>query len=491
MSEGASGRRLQQQFRATSWRRMQQQQRLRRVKRRRSNNDDDDERRSNAYLALHSLLLMSCLIAMSWQVALMARMYFEYHVTTTIRMMIPDSVRTAALHVCTRYTDVLDFDSLSRVKGPEWRYTQAAEAIVRYQASLTVAEIFRYTPREQEVLQEVAFRSGESFERHILPATRLQERFTVHKYLNLEHVCYKIAHRKEEKRPFDYYAVTPVAPGMVWEVFFNKSNLINRSHQLKILITTATAAEYPFRSIGVAPVLRRDWNESRRAAVNRFAVSKLRLTVDLLHQPFESDCMEYTSLGFNSDAECTQSCLRSLTIAAWNKLPFSVIVNDSQDERHIISLTDLRDPAFLQQLLSLDRQCQHTCRRPSCHYGTALTVAVPIADNSFVVRLNVPSEPWVYVRALPLLTLIQFLTSASGIISTYTGLAILSFSPDRLYSAIHHVRRWLPLRLASRSDGRQAGTRNTRLTKQTGNRDLQSHRTVFSSRQIELISRTR
>ena len=370
----------------------------------------------------------------------MSSLYFQYKVVTVIQMRIPERVTTEIVNMCTRYTDILDYDRLNRESGRNWSYQPNDDGIKwKYQHELKVSEVYRYTPDVNQVMDRLIYRVNDTYDRLILDGLQVHQVMEVSKYLMLEQVCYRFEKRQPFTAAYDFFTVSPIGPGMLFEIWFNQSNLINRCNYLKIMIQRPSPwVRHRVRSLSHIPYIYRNLDPlTNKSHSNRYRVFKQRISVSLRPAPYESDCLDYHSLGYDSDAECESECMRAKTLSAWNKLPFSVIINDSKSDQNIISYHDLLDKEFTRNLTRMQQECSHRiCRWKACHFGISFTNSDISASDWFVIRLTVPYLPWIYLEALPALDFIQFFTYVLGMLATYTGAGVLSCNPGQF-------RRWI------------------------------------------------
>ena len=351
----------------------------------------------------------------------------------------PDIVSSQLINLCTRYVDLIDYARLNRDTGRNWTFTIDADTIRVYQDDLTIREIFEYTPSDKEIVDSLSYRKRFGFQKETISGAEVARQMRLHKFLNLEHVCYQIGLRSRLSYKSSFLTVTPIAPGLMFSVLLNESSGMRRANEIKIVITNSDESRhthaYPFLSLRFADQLLREWDDERQvAAVNQFTSYQILIHGELLPAPYESDCCDaYSDMGFDSEIDCQMACLQRRTLSAWNKVPFSVIVNDSDSRHKMISYLDIRKDAFMHQLLQLQQQCaQGVCRRRACHFTICLTNTDVAATDHFELALTAPMQPWFHVQARPALTLIQFITYTMGVLSAFTGMGLWSVNPKRV-----------------------------------------------------------
>ena len=389
-------------------------------------------------------LQLFTLTALSWQVISMSMLYFRFKVVTEIDIKIPERVVTSTINLCTRFTDVLDFDAINRDLNRSWFYSLNQEHVYEYQDALTIGQIFTYSPDVMEVIDKITYRDGKTFAAITAVGADVHKIIAVSKYLNMDHVCYRFIMRKRYKKSYDFFTSSMQAHGLIYEIRTNASSLIHRSNYVKIVITMPSAASYPFRSIRFGEIIHLDYNESsQESRYNHLTVYKILVDNQMLPAPYESNCFDYRPIGYYSDADCEHHCMSDKTLAAWNKVPFSAVVNVSS-ERQLVSYNNLKDPLVMKQLMNMHADCSgRLCKRHGCNTGQALAVTRKESrcGSALTVRLIVPLQPWIYLNNSPALDLIQYITYVMGIMSTYTGVGVLFFNPAAVTKSLDRVIR--------------------------------------------------
>ena len=135
-----------------------------------------------------------------WQVVNVFGLYFQYKASTRIKIQIPDVLPPVDTSLCTRFTDVLDYDRLNSETNRSWQYSISGTDVQKYQDEITVSEIFEYTPDVREVVARVVFRDIQSYQRLEYPGSTAYDYVRVHKYVYSEFVCYRIRDQSSSKR---------------------------------------------------------------------------------------------------------------------------------------------------------------------------------------------------------------------------------------------------------------------------------------------------
>ena len=219
--------------------------------------------RRKIFLQVVSLSYMTgCILGFIYQVCLVSILYFQYSANTEIKIEIDSIIKPKALSICTRYVDHLNYRRIrdENSERRDWFPSPDADWIRKYQHELTIAEIFKYTPRVTDTLKGVIFRKRMSYEAFNYKTPEAYNYFNVKKFLYLEYVCYQYSQINfTEGMSYSSLAVTPVSSGLIYELIFNKTSM-GRAQMLKIAFHDV--GTYPYRALMVIPVWRRNFNEN-------------------------------------------------------------------------------------------------------------------------------------------------------------------------------------------------------------------------------------
>lgn len=396
---------------------------------------------------------MGCMCGLMWQLVLVAELYFSYNVTTHIYIRIPNNIPPVATSFCTRFTDVLDFDRLNRETNRSWQYSTTRDDIWRTQDELSVREIFQYTPDVMDVIDRVIFRKNDSYERLQYNRSTAYDYVDVMKYVYLEHVCYRFGIKNSITRTYSYYAVTPAAPGIIYEIIL--SDKLSRSDLIKISLHNQDTL--PYRSLKIQPVIWRQYDHMirKKAKYNTFNSFEVRLMAVLLPAPFITNCFDYKPK-FRSDEHCTQHCVATRSIKELGLVPFSILITNSAINLSMISVVDIQNPILVKVLLNIERTCSlKECYKKQCDMATTMTTSSTIDADDFALIATVPPQSWITVQASPYLNLVEFITYVMSTLSTWTGVSMMSFLPSRLkrlqrlhFFKVHCQRHPIPTRVA-------------------------------------------
>lgn len=375
-----------------------------------------------------------CLIGLLYQMYEINDVYFKYPVRSGVIVRMPQQIHFDAVSLCTRYIDVLDYDKMNRVKNTTWRYSLDDEEIRSLQDSVSLKEIFDFTPDEGDVIKRGHYRTPGTYVVQQCHHDNCSSVFDVVKFYYLEYICYRISLRKETTMSLTSLTETSVSSGLLMRITFSDS--IDRS--LRIVITTHGPRLFPFRSLLITPVIvrgsKRERMQGKAVRFSRFASYQRRMSTRNLPSPYETNCFDYRRIGFHSDVQCLQQCIMNQTRVMTKRLPFSVILTPKVQGQglHVISYRDTLNPVLMDRVMRIEKECYEvTCRWSPCDKRIALTVTSMTSHDSFESEIRTPIKPSVTIIVRPMMDLTEFFIFLMSIISTWTGLYVIQMDPFR------------------------------------------------------------
>jgi hypothetical protein len=407
--------------------------------------DNSEETRiSSKVVALFFILVVAG--GLFYQSYLMIDLYFRYEVATTIKIEIPKKINPQAISICTRWTDVLDYEEFNRRYKTDYLFEDCvknASTIRHLQNLVTARDVFDFTPKGNTILKKAWYRKTRDFQLYETDNKTyfVNQEFEVHKYLYLEYVCYNIFQTHDNKsKSYVSLSVTPAGSGMVQQLMF--SNALERSTFMKISLHGKKV--YPIRSLVVTPVINRHYDaNTKKAAYNEFVIDHSRMTSYFLPSPYTTDCIVYRQYegSHEHEAACAHACIRRRTLNQLEKLPFNIHVheNDTETDRKIVSYYDAIDRITREKIQEIQEYClKEKCRRPDCEFRHAMTRTSSRSGKEFVIKYILPIIPSITIQSNPKFLLLDFITFMFSVISTWTGMAVYHFNPIKVLK-VHKV----------------------------------------------------
>lgn len=205
-----------------------------------------------AMLVISTGFRLCCFAGALYQVVVMSQLYFKYRVTTQISIKIDEVIEPYAATVCTRVTDILDFDQLNNESGRNWTHSRDEKNIAKYKNEMTVAEMFKFSPEANETVASIRYRKAGSY---VVHESKGMADMSATKFLYSEFICYKLSLKGNLLKPIDhkYLSVATNSPGLIYEMTMGKKFAF--AHYMRIVI--ARASVLPRRSMRFIAMTRR------------------------------------------------------------------------------------------------------------------------------------------------------------------------------------------------------------------------------------------
>ena len=404
------------------------------------------------------LYYLICSIGLIYQSKLIIEIYLQYKVSSSIDIAFPSTITPGTASICTRYTDVLDFKRLNQESNRNWNNTLQPDVIRRYQHELTIEEVFKFTPSNDDIIERVVFKTVNGSLTTDSKGSDPYRYIVISKYVYLEYICYMISLKARETWTFHNFAVTLVEPGLIFQVDFAES--LATSRYLKFSFTNQHY-DYPARSIMLSPVFYRDL--SGNIVENDFISSHYRMFTKRLPYPHETNCVYYETMSsgsllprFDHDIDCAQMCMYEESVKRIKKYPYSVLIINSTTEK-MVSYLDMMDKTIGPEVVKIESECKHKCRWAACHDGRIITTTDSKQGKKFRLNYILPTHPDIEITASAHLSFVEFVTYLISTISTWTGLSIIAMNPLEFI-----IKTWTKLKIHDRKRQRLQRQNETR-----------------------------
>lgn len=405
-----------------------------------------------------------CILGFWYQVYEICDIYFAYEVTSELTLTVPDALHMSDLSLCFKYIEIFDLERYNRIHGPTdgqplFRKTDNLTNVQYLQTLFTVRQLFEFTPSEENVLSECIVRNPGYYSYRRLFESNCSNMFEVSKFFIQEFICYRfklIINDGQHQFRNPAYALT--YPNSLFILTLNTTNFME-SDSIKAIVHASES--YPTRSVAFSPVIFREYNRTtKQADFNYFDLTYMYIVHDRLPYPYTTDCRDYSSDKLDNRLACVNNCLRDACIAAFNKIPFTVITSTPDDIKPISPL-DIANETFSVQLRAIEKECIGKCSKMDCNERYAVTKVTSQPDNGeiqFVV--NVPREPSYRVSYRAIMKMVEFLTYVFSCVGTWFGLSVISLSPPHLITQLKRRQRRNAMKKRIREHGGHGGLRH-------------------------------
>ena len=120
-----------------------------------------------------------CALGCFWQIKSVTDTFFNYAITTQVRVELPPELQLPALSVCFRSVDIFDFDRFAKVRSVvagEAGATNDSQNDMHDQ--VTIADAFKFTPSNNQIVSCV-YRKPKSYNYHQVNGTGCKAFFNV------------------------------------------------------------------------------------------------------------------------------------------------------------------------------------------------------------------------------------------------------------------------------------------------------------------------
>lgn len=382
--------------------------------------------------------------------------YFEYRVTTKVKVRFPEVIYTPSVTLCFRLTDLINLTlfnekyGMSIKKHPKGTPIPVKERI-QIQSAITMGDIFDMTPSQHDnFLHSCTIRRPEDYRTVTLSKEDcLNKVFSLVRFQIMEYVCYTFFTNKTD-------AVNMTKPHNLRRLGFSLSHpSVFYSIQLSTAVASIKSIDFtrpvvhsgretPFTSITLSPWFWRRINDYKGVTtnpllaemeVNVFLMSYRLYNITFLPAPYETDC------SYRSQNRCMEKCVNRAILRIFKKHPFQVTTT----ERDIIQNPKLKEYQLLskgdmeqhdEKVRLSEESCRKECSKKSCKRDFATTfVTIGTSSNQSIIDFTVsaPIEPYVTIKAYPKNTFNDYVLMALTLIGFWFGISALQLNPtDKL-----------------------------------------------------------
>ena len=373
-----------------------------------------------------------CAAGCFYQIKSVTDTYFNYAITTQVKVELPSKLFLPALNVCFRINDVFDF---TQFESNTTRLSRGSDSRLntteRILASVTIAHLFRFTP-PNSLVASCIYRRPESYDFHQVDGPACMDFFNVTNFYLMEYLCYRIRMVKYDSQEYRYRsaAFALARTGLFYSVSFNISTF-QKVQYMKIILNELDSR--PFRSSAFTSPIARFYNPMTRAArYNHFALTYYIVNNKLLEAPYVTDCIDYTKFGLLDAEECIKQCLVNKSMSSFDRYPYSVLEQKKLPNK-IFTLPILKGNNSVSSMLyRYERKCQSQCKKVGCKLSYTITQATKDPNNDYLsFDVNIPQLPNYIIKFRPKMDFIEYFIYVLSCFGTWFGLSILSLNPFR------------------------------------------------------------
>ena len=318
-----------------------------------------------------------CSAGLLWQLSSLSTSYFEYQMISKVSYVKNDTVIPPAMSICVPFPQVFDSSKL----GWSELNLSSPEEEARFLRSVTVRQVFDATPEFRDLVSHAWIRARDSF-----GIDDTLKSFQINKFTKNDGVCYRIQNRYADEKGFSYKSHQisfGIRPGIIFFVGLDKSKI---SKVIEADIYLHESDKYPRGDRDFPIYLGGTDSFVGSNAQSLWGISQVKETFHLLPWPFETNCKNYKSIGFETEYHCVYSCTSKRFIKKFNKTIFTTVYDEPNDY-----LTITRDDIIDNKKLQNDidtflRDCRKECPGSSCTRVYFIPMIIDTRDfNSMLV----------------------------------------------------------------------------------------------------------
>lgn len=396
------------------------------------------------------VFICSCLGILIWQQYSVFELYFQYKVSSTTRLFIPEIIEPLAINFCLIELQALDYLRLNQETGRNWSWGDVGRRELEYPDGewLTIQEELKYTPDGNDIIDNIGYMKPKSLNYHAWAShekPKMQDLLVIEKYLYSLWVCYKITRKQKESLNYSDVASAVHAPGAIFIVKFNEK-FKNTTH-IKFLI--GPYDRLPFRGLMSIPYFRTELNlkhNNTRFVYNYYVGDHYMINTELMLPPYETRCFDYRTVNQDNVHHCREMCVIRESSKRFNRISFTNTVShsigvDLQSKQRITEKELNKNMTLQKELMEITEYCRtKKCSRPACSDSEIMTsvqksikaCAQCNQNESIGLKHVIPFRPSFEIKTYESLSFVQLVIYALGSLATWTGLSILDMDPIKI-----------------------------------------------------------
>lgn len=334
------------------------------------------------------------------QIIYISQQYFEYDTLTQVVIYRPSQLKPPAIALC-------------------------GVAASLTNTSKSTFDIFSSTPTASDLITKVAIHDTSGYEFRRANKSKLNPiRFYKNRYL-----CYEI-----KLHPTTVFSRRHLSNGYYFPIFY-AVQFVALPLAVHHIIFYMHSSERNFYGISDSYAMhdRKVNIATGTPEANRVALSYSHFTSIHLPPPYKTSCLDYSTVGYESQGHCFDSCIRNLVLG---RLPFTP-TNILSFEEHASRLLFLKTLAPFNATMSAEIKgfldfCNQKCSSLDCFREDFVPRRLFAADNpNPEVLLYAPSDPTIISTFKPHIQLVDFITYLLSCVSFW-----LAWSPVEFLSSL-------------------------------------------------------
>lgn len=388
-----------------------------------------------------NLFRFACFLGLAVQLFFVGHSYFRYDTVSDLLIDIPKDIDLPDLSICFRYTDLFNKAAFQNQTNTTLPFIDTDSELNTVQKLVTIKEIFSFTPPTKGIIKSCLFREPASYKTKESSGDDCDGVFSIGKFYLQEYVCYKFSQKignDTERFSFEKISYSLSFSGTFYSIRLDLK-FFEGAHYFKAMVHSKTT--YPYRSAALSPVINRLVNPvTLKGRYNTFDLTYSMLFTTRLPSPYATNCKDYSKDNFTSANDCLSRCLFNKTQERFGKTPFSTILYDQADMKHI-NVEDLANATISKAYILLESLCANRCSNMDCINDITITkVTYDTHDDNLEFNVNVPREPVFKIRFSPRYPTAEFVVTVSSCLGIWFGFSVLSLNPFGRLSSARRLR---------------------------------------------------
>ena len=383
------------------------------------------------------------------QVLVISKQYSEYRTTTVITQYMPDFMIRPNLVICARYIDILDTKRLFRDTKIQVGQSVYLKDNKRAHSSLTLRQLFDYTPNCSEIMSRCLFRKPGSHQLFDHRNKFCYEEFNMTKFYLQEFICYRFNPILLTSFNMQIMSTDLYYSNLFYAVEISPTVLPVLLMRIIIFYPTTAQDEPDFSKRFALSFNRGNKNKSFNPT-NVFSLDFLSQEVTRMPLPYENGCLPGGLHGMRKSS-CFTECLLKKVKERFGRIPFGVISVEPSDLR-MLSEEQLDDPETNNRFQSTEKECYEICRFIDCgtNYSIPSGTQEYWEDNDQLqFKVGMPRIPNQKIEFKAVYTTVDYVVYILSSLGIWCGISVMAFNPFRALLLRKHKRQKLAKRFSA------------------------------------------
>ena len=376
-------------------------------------------------------------IGLTIQLQAVTSTYFKYETKAETKISRDKVVPVPSVSLCWNFLDLINLEEVKKKSGKTFEPPFSKEEKDEIVSTVTVKNIFEWTPPDMDITESCFIRNGNSFSSKILVGKDCDQEFRVDKFYHREFICYHFQVTNFTTYSLYQTLYTSNKPGIFFEIDLKHDVFSKGSFYSPTVHSPRTSALF---DISLSYYFHRTVNDStgehepEKIHNSFFTIDTIRLP-----PPYDTNC--FASNITNTDK--ILSCLDEHSMKKLGKVSGSQIVR-TPEEKFILNSQELEK--FGEELDSFLKVCRKSISQLACErYHTSTETQVSESDK-LTLSVEWPKNPDFIIISYAKMSFLELVIYQMSSVGIWFGISFLSVS----LFIVNKARQVIQMR---RSDG--------------------------------------